>query len=70
MARRHSTMRAMIDALSALDERAKFHAAFTKGVAAGLEASGLNSDHTRKATDTDDGFWAFDSDRRSIWRRS
>lgn len=67
---RASTRRAMIDALSALDERARFHAEFTQGVAAGLEASGLSSDHTRKATDTDGGFWAFDSDGRRVWRQS
>ncbi len=65
--KRATTRRAMIDALSALDDRARLHANILKGFAAGLAVCGLKTDHVETAVGTDRGSWLIDRDGRRVW---
>jgi hypothetical protein len=67
---RRSTKGPMIDSLVALDDRARYAADFSRGVAHGLMAAGANSDHVQAALNTDGGVWVIDDDGRRVWRRT
>lgn len=67
---RHSTRAEMVRKLTTLELRSRFHADLARGVAHGLAAAGLTSDHVEAAIDTDKGRWITDGDRRRVWERT
>ncbi|MFA5956860.1 hypothetical protein [Hyphomicrobium sp.] len=67
---RATTRRAMIDALSALDDLARLHADILKGFAAGIAVCGLKTDYVETSVGTDHGRWLIDRDGRRVWMQA
>ena len=65
---RLSTKATMVDALTALDDRARYHADFVAGFAAAMKSGGLSNDHIHAALHHDRGEWLIDRDGRQVWR--